>query len=204
MLEVVQDQENLPAPDPVHEDLRHRAAALGADAERVGDRAGYQAGFRERREVDERRDRSRQPARHLESEPGLADPAGSEQGDEPGRWIAQQLEHGVDLPVATDDGRRGNRQRRGHQAALRRVGGRVETFGEQHREVVGDQPAELVGVQVGRRRDAGRRPDALDEVGEPLITLGRGRLDVQQLRLVPGEQVLVLSPETSLPGATQP
>jgi hypothetical protein len=52
----------------------------------------------------------REPVGELERQPGLADPAGAGEGEQADLWVGQELGGGGEVMVATQQGRRGDRE----------------------------------------------------------------------------------------------
>ena len=94
--------------------LRPAASAPGRDAERRGDRGGHQRRIGQRRQIDP--DHAVGEVRgHVagdgQGQPGLADPAGSGQGQQRDRLVEQERPRRRDLGLAADEPGAGDGER---------------------------------------------------------------------------------------------
>ena len=126
MLGVVDDEEQLPCPEPVRERRQRVAGGLGDDPERLGDRRDDERGVVERRQLDDDgavRKRRADRTRSLERQPRLPAPAGSGQDEQANVAAEQDPAELVELALATDEPVDGLGQRR---TAVTAAGRRVE------------------------------------------------------------------------------
>ena len=126
MLGVVDDEEQLPCPEPFRERRQRVPCGLGGDPERLGDRRDDQRGVVERRQLDDGgavRKRRADPTRSLERQARLPAPSRSGQDEQANVAAEQDPAELLELAVATDEPVDGLGQSRATAAA---AGGRVE------------------------------------------------------------------------------
>ncbi len=161
VLEVVEDDEKLPV-GQFGADRRSPVRGLGlAETESSRERWENLLGPRERREVDEQRavhELTAETARNLDRKPGLADPTGPHERDEPRAGIEQELSECLQLAVAAD-----RRRRRGRHAPC---GGARDARRIEKRIVAEDPALEL--TELGSRLE----PELGVEVGAPVAVAG--------------------------------
>ena len=156
LLEVVEHQEQVPVAEVPRHAVGQRPVARLPHAEGLRDRRGDEGGVADRGEGDEDDavgEVAAQLLRDPQGEARLADAAGTGQGQEADAVAAQQVAHGGDLGVPTDEGREGDRQGRGVHGAHRLR--RVET--RRHRWLYPTPSGDGV-KRAARKRRRSRRP----------------------------------------------
>jgi hypothetical protein len=154
LLDVIQDQQQPTALEPVDQHLEHRAGALRPDTKGSRDGSSPARGVADSGQVDIRHlaqvgwHRRGQPAGYLQCQPCLADSARADQRDQVDRGVAEQRADGGNLVVAADNsGRR--RGRRGRPRARRPRGRLGEPFRQQDGEVSASSSARSSGLSNG-------------------------------------------------------
>ena len=114
LLDVVEEQEHAPVAHRHAQLLVERAVAHVDHPERVGDRHGDLRRVGHGREVDERDaagEAVAQPVRGVQGEPALADAAQTGERHEPHVVVGEQVDDGLELAIAADQGCERGRQR---------------------------------------------------------------------------------------------
>ena len=109
LLEIVEDQQQAAVPEEYGEQFLERTAAHIAQAERLGDSGDDEGGVADRRQVDERDPVGKGRGDVLgdpEGEAGLADAAGTGQGQEANVVPQQEVADSGHLSLASDERRK--------------------------------------------------------------------------------------------------
>jgi hypothetical protein len=137
----------------------------------------------------------------LGGEPGLADATRTGDGHD-ARPVLEVVEGRRDLRGPTDDGRRCLRQGRGRATHVGRgEAGTVEALREEDRQVLRDEPLQLIRGGERAVGDGVLRADLGEQPVELLVTVRGGVLQVDELRHPQGQPPLVLEPGDVLAGS---
>jgi hypothetical protein len=157
--------------------------ALPGEAKRRGDGLRHRLRVTDRGQVDERDAVGPVlPAAFHDGlgQPRLADPARAGQHDQAMVLLGQQphdLAH-VTVPAHQRGGRRRCRCRCRQVPVCAK--GTGEAFGQQGRQVIKEQFAQLVGVREGLARHVALTPDPVEHAAQARLHVGRRALEVQQ------------------------
>ena len=194
MLDVVEHEQHLSGPQVFQQPLVHRSALALGHTKRSGHGRDNERGVFERGKLDERdavcelRD---EIGSYLHRHPRLADASWPGQRHQTHILPLQQglclcaLLFAINEPAA----RHGQRGQPSRNRGLSRGG---ETLGQELRQVVGDPLAQLLGRGELLVGSGILRADAVEQHMQVLLPLWSGCLDIDQLRFVTGELVLIL------------
>jgi hypothetical protein len=119
------------------------------------------------------------------SQPRLADPARAGQHDQAVVLLSQQPHHLAHVAVPAHQ--RGGRRQRGQRGGRRwcewlrlAATGTAEAFGQQGRQVIEEQLAQLVSVREGLIRHVALAPDPVEHATQARLHVSRRALEVQQ------------------------
>ena len=131
LFEIVDDQQQMTVMQHIAEHVGHGPLSGPADAERLGDGRRDEGGIGDRRQRHDRGavgERILQAGGHLQGETGLADAAGTGQGEEANLALVQGLADRRQLPLTTEE-RSQREQHAPHRPAFRERNGLSDTCG---------------------------------------------------------------------------